>query len=195
MTKQELKTLLEKYYNGETTSEEEAILIDYFSNNEPEADFKLDKDYFSFLANEKSEIIDIEDLSDQIWKNIEDSENTKKLRILKYSKFYKVAMAIAASIIIILVSVSVIKFEFIRSNEPILFADTYENPELAYLEAKKALLFVSQKLNKGTNHVQALESFGKGTKDLKLIKNFNRGLDELKPVKSIELADKYIKNN
>lgn len=194
MKKPEIKTLLEKYYKGETNLEEEGILIEYFAGKNIDSEFISDKEFFTFLIKERENQSSIEDLSEPIWKNIEEYENLNRHKSLKNKILYRITLAIAASLIIAMVSVSIFKYELFTRKNQIQFTDTYNNPELAYIEAKKALLFVSEKLNKGTNHIENLNSFEKGTKDLKLIENFDKGLNELKPVKSIEVVNKYIKN-
>ena len=40
--------------------------------------------------------------------------------------------------------------------------DTFEDPELAYQEMRKALLFASQKLNKGSAPLSELKKFDNG---------------------------------
>ena len=194
MEKQEIKILLEKYYDGNTSKEEDNILFEYFSNKTVDSEFSSDKEYFSFLKNEKIISSSINDLSDQIWNNIEDYEKNISHKILKYSKLYKFTLAVAASLIIVMISITIFKHDLIFKKNQIQYTDTYDNPELAYMEAKKALLFVSEKFNKGTNHIKNLDTFEKGTKDLQLIENFDKGLNELKPVKSVEIVNKYIKN-
>lgn len=194
MKKPEIKTLLEKYYKGETNLEEEGILIEYFSGKNIDSEFISDKEFFTFLIKERENQSSIEDLSELIWENIEEYENLNRHKSLKNKTLYRITLAIAASLIIAMVSVSIFKYELFTRKNQIQFTDTYNNPELAYIEAKKALLFVSEKLNEGTNHIENLNSFEKGTKDLKLIENFDKGLNELKPVKSIEVVNKYIKN-
>ena len=52
MKKQEIKSLLEKYYKGETNSEEERILFEYFSGQDIDSEFLADKEYFEFINTE-----------------------------------------------------------------------------------------------------------------------------------------------
>lgn len=190
---QEMKYLIEKYFNGETTPEEESKVINYFAGKDIDPIFLSDKEYFDFLANEKKQLLDNEDLTEAIWNNIEKSELKRSKNNFQLNKISKVILAIAASIVITLIVGTLFKYEFTTRNNTPYFSDTYDDPELAYQEAKKALLFISEKLNKGTDPMENLKSFEKGTKNLGLIDNLDKGLMELKPVKSIEKVDKYIK--
>ncbi len=193
MKKQEMKFLLEKYFDGNTNPEEESKLFEYFASQKIDPEFLADKEYFDFLEMEKTQLLEKEDLKDIIWANIERSELKANHKEFHLNKFSKALIAIAASIVITLISVTLIKYEFTTKENQAYISDTYDDPELAYQEAKKALLFISEKLNKGTDPMQNLKSFKKGTESLGLIDNLDKGLNELKPIKSIEKLDKYIK--
>ena len=188
-----MKSLLEKYFNGETSIEEEKKILAYFSGNDIDPELLADKEYFDFLENEKTQLLAQEDISEKIWEAIEKSETKPTISFNQFTRFSKVILAIAAGIVITIVSVTLIKFEYSTKKDNQLFSDTYSDPELAYQEAKKAMLFISEKLNKGTDPMQSLKSFNEGTKNLGLIENMDKGLIELRPVKSIEKVDKYIK--
>ncbi len=52
-----IKKLLDKYFDGETTLEEEQLLRDYF-RDKPESDFDAYRDYFTFIdANQRSKVL------------------------------------------------------------------------------------------------------------------------------------------
>ncbi|MDX9694435.1 MAG: hypothetical protein RBT49_01470 [Bacteroidales bacterium] len=193
MKKQEMKSLLEKYFNGETSTEEEKKILAYFSGNDIDPELNAEKVYFNFLENEKKQLLAQEDISEKIWETIEKSDKKPTINLNQFTKFSKVILAIAAGIVITIVSVTLIKFEYSSKKDNQLFSDTYKDPEIAYQEAKKAMLFISEKLNKGTDPMQSLKSFNEGTENLGLIDNMDKGLIELRPVKSIEKVDKYIK--
>lgn len=188
-----MKFLLEKYFNGESSIEEEEIILAYFSGEDIDPELLAEKEYFDFLNNEKKLLLAQEDISEKIWETIEKREIKPTINLFQFTKFSKVVLAIAASIVITIVSVTLIKYEFTSKKNQQLFSDTYSDPEIAYQEAKKAMLYISEKLNKGTDPMQSLKSFNEGTENLGLIDNLDKGLIELRPVKSIEKVDKYIK--
>ncbi|MGE0090056.1 MAG: hypothetical protein AB7S50_11360 [Bacteroidales bacterium] len=193
MKNQKMKFLLEKYFNGESSIEEEEIILAYFSGEDIDPELLAEKEYFDFLNNEKKLLLAQEDISEKIWETIEKREIKPTINLFQFTKFSKVVLAIAASIVITIVSVTLIKYEFTSKKNQQLFSDTYSDPEIAYQEAKKAMLYISEKLNKGTDPMQSLKSFNEGTENLGLIDNLDKGLIELRPVKSIEKVDKYIK--
>lgn len=189
MNREQIKALLEKYYKGESSLDEEKLLRDYFAGHKVDNEFMDHKDIFVFSGNEIKASDDIPDLSHEIWNNIEKIDSVKQL---KKRKLYHYSLSIAASIAILVVSFFFIKDE-IDSGSSVQFEDTYENPELAYLHAKEALLFVSSKLNSGTEHLKPIQKLNKGTQELQILSTFNEGLKELKPVQKYDVADKYIK--
>lgn len=193
MKKQEMKSLLEKYFDGESSLEDEKKILAYFSGEDIDPELLAEKEYFNFLENEKTQLLAQEDISEKIWETIEKSEIKPTINLYQFPKFSRIFLAIAAGIVITIVSVTLIKYEFTTKKDQQLFSDTYSDPEMAYQEAKKALLFISEKLNKGTDPMQNLKSFKKGTESLGLIDNLDKGLNELRPIKSIEKVDKYIK--
>lgn len=190
MNREKIKALLEKYYSGESSLEEEKLLRNYFAGSQVEDEFLDHKELFVFSGNEIKASDDIPDVSDEIWSNIEKNENIKQL---KKRKLYHYTLSVAASIAILVVSFFFINDE-INNGSPAQFEDTYDNPELAYLQAKEALLFVSSKLNSGTDHLKPIEKLNEGTQELQILSTFNKGLNELKPVQKYDVADKYIKH-
>ncbi|MDY6801146.1 MAG: hypothetical protein SVU94_07970 [Bacteroidota bacterium] len=189
MNREQIKALLEKYYNGETSLEEEKRLQNYFSANETEKEFAEDRAIFIFTTEEAKETNQLPDLGNEIWNKIEKNENIKGLKNRKIVRF---SLSVAASIAILVVSFFFIQKE-INKQSTITFNDTYENPELAYIQAKEALLYVSSKLNSGTEHLEPILKINKGKEELKLLTTFNQGLNELKPFQKYSVTDKYIK--
>ncbi|MFO7827610.1 MAG: hypothetical protein R6V23_03235 [Bacteroidales bacterium] len=189
MNREQIKVLLEKYYKGESSLEEEKLLRNYFAGSQVDDELLDHKDIFVFSENEFKASDDIPDLSNEIWNNIEKINSVKQL---KKRKLYHYSLSIAASIAILVVSFFFIQDE-INQGSPVQFEDTYDNPELAYLQAKEALLFVSSKLNSGTDHLKPIEKINEGAQELEILSTFNKGLKELKPVQKFDVADKYIK--
>jgi len=188
MNREKIKALLEKYYEGNSSSEEEKLLRNYFLGDHIEEEFLPHRDIFIFSESEISSNKDIPDISNEIWDNIQSSNNVNTFKKRKLIHNY---LSIAAGIAILIVS-----FFFLRDEiqkDTIQFEDTYENPELAYLQAKEALLYVSTKLNSGTEHLEPIKKIDKGAEELKVLSTFNQGLNELKTIEKYNIAKKYIK--
>lgn len=141
--------MIEKYYNGESTEQEEIVLRDYFVKNNIPRGYEAEKVIFGYYA-ESSEIPEPSiDLEARILAGIDASERNKNsLRIRKY---LIPVLSTAAGVLILAGSY----FFFINRAES---QDTYTDPKLAYAETMRILRDVSSQLNRGT---QVLEPVGK----------------------------------
>lgn len=142
--------LIEKYFNGESSREEEKLINNFFqselSNSEK---YRQEKTMFSFFASEK------ELKSELIIENV--MRPGKKSGKSRRMYFYAMAASIAL----------LISFFFLQENRPqeqvLLYINgqPVENQEIAMAEAQKALLLISKNLNEGTENLDYLTEFGK----------------------------------
>lgn len=190
MDLKKIRVLLEKFYNGDSTLEEEKYLKKYFSNKTIDHDFIADKDIFLYQIQENEENRNIPDMSDEIWNNLNNQSSDKTKTSNKIVYFY---LRIAASILVIISSFFLIKNQIFDKSNEINIADTYDNPELAYKQAKETLLYVSAMLNSGAEHLEPIKQITKGTQPLNSLSTFNKGLSELKPIEEYNKANKYFK--
>lgn len=131
------------------------------------------------------------DMSAEIWDSLQKSS---KNEISKEKKLIYWAFRIAAGIVILIASFVIIKSQLQENqNGEYQFADTYENPEEAYEQAKQTLLYVSAMLNNGTEHLEPINKINESTQKLSPLTSFNSGLNELNQLKKYEIANKYIK--
>ncbi len=185
-----IKVLLEKYYSGDSTLDEENILRKYFNSEVVDSELIADKDIFLYQSQENAKSMEVPDISDQIWDTLKDIDS-KKVKSKKSVKY--LFLRIAASIIILTGSYFLLKNEIFNKEQNIQFSDTYDNPEIAYQQAKETLLYVSAMLNNGTDHLEPIQKVSEGTEQLYKLSSFNKGLKELSPVSKFRVADKYIK--
>jgi len=131
--------LLEKYWEGETTLEEERALKSYFSGNNIEKRFQYAAPLFQALHEEKSVAMSTPPLPLKVIK-----------KPMQWTRW-----AAAAALVGVL---SIAGWRAIKQHqqemeiaaiEKKLNTDTFEDPEQAAAEIKAALAFVSSKLNKG----------------------------------------------
>lgn len=192
MDPKQIRSLLEKYYNGETTLAEEEILLNYFKSETIDNEFIADKDIFLFNQEEKDKVDSLPDLTEDFWAGIQESDKQQTIKKNKRSLAYNV-IRIAAGVIILIGSYFLIDNQYNSQDGNLVYVDTFEDPEEAYQEAKKTLLYVSQLLNNGTNHLEPIAKIEEGANKLNTIKSFNEGLKELDPIRKYSVADKYIK--
>lgn len=143
MNRDELRLLIAKYEEAETTLEEEALLKKALSSADLSDEFKPYRDMF-LLYEAASEV--------SMDKNYRADDFTPPL-------FPGWVFKLAAAIVII-ASLLFVGQQFLPStqNENInLYADTFDDPEQALAEAKKILSMVSEKMNKGTEAFAELD--------------------------------------
>ena len=157
MKTKEVKDLLQLYFEGETSLDDEKRLEAYFQSDNVADEVKEYAEFFggiSELTAVAGESTIEEDVMDFILEN-EHQEKTK------YRSMWRIVTGIAASIIIILGGV--LMYE--QQQKP--FKDTFDDPDKAYAYTEKTLEFVSSKYNKG---LAELSNFGKlqsGSTELK----------------------------
>lgn len=174
-----IKQLLEKYYDGTTSIDEEQILKDFFLHQSVPAELEADKELFAYAASEAKTIPVSSQLEQKLSNWIDKQEGTeKKVKLLSWS--YRIA-GIAACIAIVLV----VYFTQVKPKKEFAYKDTYDNPQLAYAEAKRALLYISQKLNKGTEPLSQVSKLNTGMDELSSISSLHDGFEQL------ELVSKY----
>jgi hypothetical protein len=151
----EAKVLLEKYWNCETSLEEEDLLRSYFQQEEIPDELKKYEELFRFFSEEREKELN-QDFDDKMMTLV---KNRKKHGSQRYLNImYKVAAAI-----LLVLSFFVIHERFIRVKEQAkkVVVDTFSDPEKALEETKRVLYFVSEKLNKGKEEVSRLNKFKK----------------------------------
>ena len=164
MDYKKIKILLEKYWNCETTLEEEAFLREHLSSKDIPEDLKEISALFHYYKSQ-SEIKVSNGFEDKVLHQIESKENKGKRKYLHL--YYKVA---AATILILFFVTIHQRFIAVREKATVLVQDTFDDPQKALEETKKALLLVSEKWNKGKDNIIRLSEFNKAEK---IIKNEN----------------------
>ena len=137
--------LFEKYWNAETSLQEEEQLMNELSDAKgPEAQ------YFAFIAkarNEKS-ILTIDDIDAY---NLKQTLNASKATVRPLYRW----MASAAAIMIFALSAFGVWNYSQQSVKQPQMAETFDDPYEAYEEDRQALAFVSSKLNKSQDEALA----------------------------------------
>ena len=178
MESQKINILLQKYFDAETTIDEENELITYFTSGEVDENLKMYVPMFSGMKELSAD----EDpaLGDELMNHILESEHKEKLR---YRWMWQIVTGVAASVILVMLAVNF----YNNQNQ---WKDTFTNPDQAYAEASKTLDFVAGKYNKGLaqlrpigkieNAVDPLQSgiskVNKGFKQIDEMKNWNKKL-------------------
>jgi hypothetical protein len=145
MKEEDLKRLIDRYYSGESTEEEEIVLKDYFRKDNIPEGYEAEKVIFGFYSESEDIPEPSVDFEARILAGIDASERHG-------IKKYLIPLISAAAGLLLLAGSY---FYFTSRTEPI---DTFKDPQMAYAETIKILRDVSSQLNRGT---QVLEPVGK----------------------------------
>ena len=174
MESQKIHILLQKYFDAETTIDEENELITYFSSGEVDENLKMYVPMFSGLK-ELSADEDV-DLSDDLMNHILESEHKEKLH---YRWMWQAVTGIAAAVIVALLAVN---FYGNRND----YKDTFSDPHQAYAEAVKTLQFVSGKYNQGLAQLKPMKKIDNAVSPLKSgISKVNKGFKQMDEVTNL----------
>jgi hypothetical protein len=169
------EALIEKYYKGETSPEEELRLREFFRTAEHIPENLLpEKELFSLYSAAASEELPVKGFMENLEKVI-DSQTVFRIGIKKIV-IYRIS-AIAAGLAVLLGSYFLIIHK--PADHGFDRQDTYQDPRLAYEETQKVLLYVSQKMNKGTALLHNVSKLNKPVQSLQNLKKFDAGMSQL----------------
>lgn len=146
------KALLTKYWQAETTLEEEQWLREFFRNETCTGELGDAKALFQYFETQQS-------------RTMKEVPLMNPMKRRKPSPWIFNSMRIAAGIAVLCLAIWFIRGE-VRSTTPPELVDTYDNPELAFEETKKALLMISR-------------SFGEAEKEARKINLFNEAKERI----------------
>lgn len=147
MNDNEIKYLLDAFYEGNASDQELKKLNDFFnSDNVPEY-WRNEQKVFKAI-NLYTEIPMPENINKRLDLHIDNLA-----RIEKHKKTNKIVYSIITVAAVMLLMIGI----FIKPAEEPQIADTYTDPKEAAIAAEKALTFMSQQLNKGLKETEIIE--------------------------------------
>jgi len=182
-----IEALLEKYYRGETSTAEEGMLREFFASGNVPDHLLADAQLFGFFRTQQES-----DLPGNLQVRLEDMLDKKTERTIpafSRRKYYWISGAAAVLLLLLALFMdSQIK------KRPSLQAtgDTFEDPYLAYAEAKRVLYFVSEKMSTGREPLQNLEKLESGKQFVQPVFSIGTGLQKLEYFSTIEKTKKLI---
>lgn len=159
MDSNRMDELLNKYWNCETSLEEEQQLREYFRGREIPEQWKETAALFQYFDTVKKKTLDDHAFDDEVLKKVQAPKKITVTRILYNS------MRIAAGVAVLVVATWLVRNE-IRETTPQATVDTYDDPKLAFEETKKALMMISK-------------SFGNAEEKAKKINMFNEAQEQI----------------
>jgi len=127
-----IKQQLDKYFEGQTSLQEEKELKHYFSSPNVASELLPYRNTFVYFSQEKT------------------TQSSKKFVLPKASNSKK-WFSIAASVVVLLS----IRF-FMQQTEDL---GTFENPEIAFIETQRSLRLIAENLNRGKEKVYLLQEY------------------------------------
>jgi hypothetical protein len=157
MKTDKIEQLLQKYFNGESTVEDEKELEAYFRSGDIAEKYKEYSGFFNGLSELSNAPTD-SNIEEEVMDFILENENKEKL---KYRWLWQTVTGIAASVILVLGG-----FLFYQQQQK-PFDDTFKNPQEAYAYARQTLQFVSGKYNKGLAELSKFETLERAVEPIK----------------------------
>jgi hypothetical protein len=164
MDSNNIEALLKKYWEAETSQEEEQQLREWFRTHEAPEPWKETADMFRYFDETKKKSLDDVSFNDAVVSSLP-TATAGRVRKLVYN-----SLRIAAGVSVLCLATWFVHKEIQGSANPEV-VDTYSDPKLAFEETKKALLLISQ-------------SFGKAEKQARKINMFNEAQEEIKKDKT-----------
>lgn len=146
-----IEQLLERYWNCETSLEEEEILRTFFSQKDVPAHLLRYRSLFTYEQTIKKARLS-DDFDEKILKLIENEEAPVKAKTINFTQRLRPLFKAAAVIAILLTLGNAAQHSFTQKNAQKEYnydhyQDTYKDPEVAYDQVSYALQMVARGLN------------------------------------------------
>jgi len=154
MEPKKIERLLEKYWEGETSSSEEKLLKDFFAKGTVPTHLQKAASVFAYF--EEQQKIELKDTAFD--------RDVTELLLEKPAGFSW--LRIAAAVLLICASIFVIykmNPKIVEEEAIVENAIDFEDPEKAYEETKKALLMISAKLNAPQEYTSELSKINEAS--------------------------------
>jgi hypothetical protein len=188
MNNTEIERLIDRFFEGETTEEEEKLLRALFSGDQIPRGFEAEREYILYCLTNGTVKDPSYNLEGKIINEIDKSAKKSESNLGR--RYYLILLSGAAAVLLMLLGT----YFFIESRRGL--KDTYSDPQIAYAETMKILMDVSSRLNKGTNALRPVSKLGEMT-EMSLEKlnetssTFNKSIMKLNVLRKVT-ADKSI---
>ncbi|MFA6125688.1 MAG: hypothetical protein WC699_00145 [Bacteroidales bacterium] len=165
----EVKTLLQKYYNGLTSNAEESSLEEYFLSGPTDPEFEADRLHFLAVAAMRDEEIevpgDLEATVLQTLNKVRQEQGRGNRRILYFT------VSVAAGLLLLVSS-----YLFLSRQDHTMYI---EDPKIAYAESREALEMVSRLFNQGTSQLSGLRKINDAVEPLNKLNTLDKAAKSL----------------
>lgn len=138
MDSKRIEELLQKYWDCETSLEEEQQLREYFRSEQVPEQLKETAVLFHYFETQRNKAVDEHFERNVVTQLKEQPKKKGKMVSLLHN-----SMRIAAGVAVLVAAVFFVRQE-IRKNDTVAMEDTYDDPQKALEETKKALMMISK---------------------------------------------------
>ena len=155
MDSKEIGQLLEKYWNCETSLEEEKVLRDYFNGPNVPDQLKDAAQLFQFFETERKRALE-ENFDHDVMRSVKKTE--RKAKVVSMVRWVQVAR-IAAGVLVMVAATYYVRNEVMKSKDQAQVVDTFTDPKDALEETKKALMLISKSFGKAKEGAGKINMF------------------------------------
>lgn len=156
----EVERLLEKYWQTETTLEEEQQLREFFATGQVPSSLKSAADLFAFFQAEKEKTL-AQNFEGAVTKQLKARHGGKLVSMVGWGNMAR----IAAGIVVVVAATFLIRQE-IRKSYPKELQDTYTDPQMAFEETKRALQMISNTFGKAKKEASKMQMLNEAEKKI-----------------------------
>jgi len=172
MEYQKIEEIVNRYLEGESTLEEESLLKEYFSQPGLPDEHSEMKELFNYFTEKQREITPSFDVSADLNLLIE-NEWKRETR----SRFRRVLAWVGSAAAVLVLSFGI--YQYMDKPEAAI-KDTYKDPQLAYIETKRALLLVSRTMNRNTANLKYLSKVDESFNHVKKVAEIDKVVNSVK---------------
>ena len=159
MDSKRIEELLKKYWECETSLEEEQTLVNYFNSGAVPEQFKEASLLFQYFQHHKKK-----SLSDSSFDGYAFTKSKGESINRRVGWVYN-SLRIAAGIVVLMTALWFVRSE-IRKSTPQEMLDTYDDPQLAFEETKKALLIISKGFGTAEEQAKKINLFNEAQQQI-----------------------------
>ncbi len=153
MDSKQLEQLLEKYWNTETSLEEEKQLRDFFRGETIPEQFKETAELFRYFDHQKKVQLNEPSFDGDVARKINATRPAAKT-VKMYYNYARIAAGVA-----VVIAATYFVGQEVRKSYPAEVTDTYSDPKLAFEETKKALMMLSKGFGKARHETEKIKMF------------------------------------
>jgi hypothetical protein len=167
MDSKKLEELVKKYWDCETSLEEEQQLREYFRGENIPDVWRETATLFRYFDEQKSKTVEPQ-FDETVVNRIKEIPRKREGKVVKW---VTASLRIAAGVAVLLAAVYFVRQELREDTVIASSEDTFEDPQQAFEETKKALLMISK-------------GFGRAEQQAKKINMFNEAQEKIQTTES-----------